>query len=109
MQVKLLNTVQAKFLWKRFDKWFEIKPIPVKNGNWIISIDTLLALKEVIINKVQDKPQLKVKAIAFRDAVKDLPTYDTDNFPNQMYDHENEQDLAEYMARFADLEFENVE
>jgi len=109
MQVKLLNTTQAAKLHKRFDKWFEIQPIPVKNGNWIVSIDSLLALKEMIIDKVQNKPNLKAKAIAMRDAIKDLPTYDTDNFPEQIYDHENELELAEYTARFADIVFENVE
>ena len=117
MKVKLLNTAQASQLHKRFDHWFEIQPMPVKNGDWIISIDSLLALKEMIIDKVQDKPNLKAKAILFLDAIKDLPTYETDDFPNQLYntsidpDNATPEELAEmeeYTARFADLVFENV-
>lgn len=104
MKVKLLTTEQAKSLHKRFDKWFEILPIPVKNGKWIVSIDTLLALKEMVIDKIQDRPNLKDKAIALRDAVIDLPTYETDDYPGQIYDHSNEQELTEYTARFADLD-----
>ena len=117
MLVKLLNTTQASQLHKRFDHWFEIQPMPVKNGNWIVSIDSLLALKEMIIDKVQTNPNIKAKAILFRDAIKDLPTYDTVDFPNQLYNTsidpdnatpEEEAELAEYTARFADLVFENV-
>lgn len=109
MRVKLLNTTQAANLHKRFNGWFEIQPIPVKNGNWIISIHTLQELKAVIIDKVEGKPDLVAKAVTLRDAIKDLPTYDTDDFPNQIYDHENETELTEYTARFADLNFENVQ
>jgi hypothetical protein len=117
MKVKLLTTAQASKLHVRFDNWFEIQPMPVKNGDWFVSIDSLTALKEMIIDVIQDKPNVKEKAIAYMDAVKDLDTYDTDFFQNQLYntsiDPENatieeQEELEEYTSRFSDLIFENV-
>ena len=104
MNVKMLTTAQAKTLHKRFNRIFEIQPIPIKNGNWIISIRTLQALKTEIIDKITGNPVLLAKANAIRDAIKDLPTYDTDDYPGQIYDHNNETELNEYIARFADLD-----
>jgi hypothetical protein len=109
MKVKLLTTEQARYLHMRFDHWFEVQPIPVKPDKWIVTIDCLLALKEAIIDNANGKPRIIAKAMILRDSIKDLPTYELDDYPEYLYNHEDEAELAEYTARFADLVFENVD
>lgn len=117
MEVAILTTAQASKLHKRFDGWFEIRPMPVKNDNWIITRDAALALKEVMIDAVEAKPEWREKALIIWNAVKDLPRYELDDYPQMVYntsiDYDNatpeeQAELDEYSARFADLEFENV-
>ena len=48
MQAVVLETAQAAQLHKRFDGWFEIQPMPLKNGKWYIGVQTLLDLKSFL-------------------------------------------------------------
>lgn len=117
MKVKILTTAQAQNLHKRFDNWFEVQPIPVKPDKWIITEDTGLALKEVMIDAIEVKPNLREKALVIWNAIKDLPIYELDDYPQFIYNTSIDPDnatseelaeLAEYSARFSDLIFENV-
>jgi len=108
MKVKVLTTAQAANLHKRFNHWFEIQPIPVKNNKWIITEDTGLALKELMIGHVEAHPNHREKALIIWNAIKDLTTFELDDHPQMLYNHEDEDELAEYTARFQDLNFENV-
>jgi hypothetical protein len=108
MNVKLLTTEQAANLYKRFEHYFVVQPIPVKNDQWIISMETLSKLKTMVIDKVQNNPTLTTKANNLRDFLQGLPTQDTDDFPQFLYDVTDLAERDEYKARFDELNFEDV-
>jgi hypothetical protein len=122
MKVKQLTPAQARNLHKRFGGYYVVKPFPLKNGNWAITENELLGLKEWFIDKmvsgeIPDKPAVRTKATALWNNLKDDPTYDTEDFPQLMYateidlDNATVEELAEQeerKTRNAELVFEEV-
>lgn len=117
MEIAILTTAQARNLHVRFNSWFEIQPMPLKNGSWFLTRKAALALKEFMIDAVQENPNYKQRAIQIWDFLKDLPKYELDDYPQFVYNTsidpdnatpEEQAEFDEYVARFADLEFESV-
>jgi hypothetical protein len=117
MIVAILTTAQARNLHIRFTPWFEIQPMPLKNGTWFITRDTALALKEFMIDSVEENPNYKQRALQVWNFLDGLPRYELDDYPQFVYNTsidpdnstvEEQAELDEYTARFEDLEFENI-
>ena len=100
MRVLILTDAQAAGANLRFGGWFQIHPIPVRNSKQIVTVDTLLALKAVIIDTMRGKPVWVEKAKELRDRIKNLPILELDEHLDQLFDYEDENDMIEYKSRF---------